>query len=395
MPGSIVINPSVFEDKRDALAVAWDEALRLFMEDTKFEPEFEITPEQEKFFRGTAYAEGEGTSAEKGGDVSAVDAWRKKQQAGMGGKNVKAEATFRELVAGVPVTEAAAVLAGIAKDSYTDYIKPAVSGLLAGDPSVKTAAQDIVRTAGNRAARRILHSPTVTPFKGPVKSDKDFSPEGIQMLRVMAGERQAESSIGSGIDYLDYPSAMWHLDSQDARAQYTGKVPGYDALNQLGGFTIENKGGVLHATDVYDWNKGDHPGTLAQAVAAGGKEALVMYLGAHDTEPDSGKVRYNVPLGKPTEVILPALAKWERISKLEDDTEFSNAFNDEGSRRRMLEAHKEVLSRIEKHALGEDLYAGDIKVRREIAANMVTKLHEALLNARKSSSESGTVIGTK
>lgn len=75
MPGSIVINPAVMEDKRDAHAVAWDEALRLWMEDTAFEPMFDITPEQENFFRGTAYAEGEGTSAEKGGNVLDPDSW--------------------------------------------------------------------------------------------------------------------------------------------------------------------------------------------------------------------------------------------------------------------------------------------------------------------------------
>ena len=56
MPGVIKINPDVFKDKRDAVAVAWNEALRLFMEDEGFEPEFEITPEQGKFFAGTAYA---------------------------------------------------------------------------------------------------------------------------------------------------------------------------------------------------------------------------------------------------------------------------------------------------------------------------------------------------
>lgn len=69
MAGVIKINPEIFSDKRDAHAVAWDEALRLWMEDTGFEPAFEVTPEQEEFFRGTAYAEGEGTSAEKGGNV--------------------------------------------------------------------------------------------------------------------------------------------------------------------------------------------------------------------------------------------------------------------------------------------------------------------------------------
>ena len=57
MPGVIKINPDLFSDKRDAHAVAWDEALRLFMEDTGFEPEFDITPEQEKFFASTSYGD--------------------------------------------------------------------------------------------------------------------------------------------------------------------------------------------------------------------------------------------------------------------------------------------------------------------------------------------------
>lgn len=56
MPGSIIINPSVFTDKRDAFAVAVNEALRLWMEDYEFTPEFDITPEQEAFFKDTAYA---------------------------------------------------------------------------------------------------------------------------------------------------------------------------------------------------------------------------------------------------------------------------------------------------------------------------------------------------
>lgn len=59
MPGVIKINPNVFQDERDAQAVAWNEALRLVMEDIGFEPGFEVTPEQKRFFRGTAYAKDE------------------------------------------------------------------------------------------------------------------------------------------------------------------------------------------------------------------------------------------------------------------------------------------------------------------------------------------------
>jgi GH24 family phage-related lysozyme (muramidase) len=56
MPGIIKVNPSVFEDKRDALAVAYNEAIRLMQEDMKFTPIFEVTPEQKAFFKNTAYA---------------------------------------------------------------------------------------------------------------------------------------------------------------------------------------------------------------------------------------------------------------------------------------------------------------------------------------------------
>ena len=40
-----------------ALAVAWNEALRILMEDIGFTPEFQITPEQQSFLAGTAYAD--------------------------------------------------------------------------------------------------------------------------------------------------------------------------------------------------------------------------------------------------------------------------------------------------------------------------------------------------
>jgi len=56
MPGVIKINPEVLNDNRDALAAGWNEALRLVMEDMKFNPVFEVTPEQKAFFKNTAYA---------------------------------------------------------------------------------------------------------------------------------------------------------------------------------------------------------------------------------------------------------------------------------------------------------------------------------------------------
>lgn len=55
----IVINPEVFQDKRDALAVAWNEGLRVFMEEHSFVPKFTVTQKQEEFFADTAYASDE------------------------------------------------------------------------------------------------------------------------------------------------------------------------------------------------------------------------------------------------------------------------------------------------------------------------------------------------
>lgn len=55
----IVVNPKVFNDKRDALCVAMNEALRLVMEENGFEPVSEPTETQREFFADTAYADDE------------------------------------------------------------------------------------------------------------------------------------------------------------------------------------------------------------------------------------------------------------------------------------------------------------------------------------------------
>lgn len=57
MASRIVINPAVFQDKRDAMAVVVDEALRLWMESTGFQPDFEVTPDQQRFFDSTSYGD--------------------------------------------------------------------------------------------------------------------------------------------------------------------------------------------------------------------------------------------------------------------------------------------------------------------------------------------------
>ena len=55
----IVINPSTFHNRKDALCVAFNEGFRLWMEATGFEPRSEPTDAQRKFFSDTAYADDE------------------------------------------------------------------------------------------------------------------------------------------------------------------------------------------------------------------------------------------------------------------------------------------------------------------------------------------------
>ena len=55
----IVINPSTFENEKDAACVAWNEAFRIIMEDMNFEPQSEPTDAQREFFSDTAYADDE------------------------------------------------------------------------------------------------------------------------------------------------------------------------------------------------------------------------------------------------------------------------------------------------------------------------------------------------
>ena len=53
----IVINPSTFKNEKDALCVAFNEAFRIVMEETGFDPVSEPTEEQRRFFSDTAYAD--------------------------------------------------------------------------------------------------------------------------------------------------------------------------------------------------------------------------------------------------------------------------------------------------------------------------------------------------
>ena len=55
----IVINPTTFHNKKDALCVAFNEGFRVIMEAMGFEPQSEPTDAQRKFFSDTAYADDE------------------------------------------------------------------------------------------------------------------------------------------------------------------------------------------------------------------------------------------------------------------------------------------------------------------------------------------------
>lgn len=55
----IVINPSTFRNAKDSLCVAWNERLRIWMEENGFEPQSVPTDRQRRFFAPTAYAEDE------------------------------------------------------------------------------------------------------------------------------------------------------------------------------------------------------------------------------------------------------------------------------------------------------------------------------------------------
>ena len=55
----IVINPSTFRNKKDALCVAFNERFRIAMEQYGFEPKSEPTERQRRFFADTAYADDE------------------------------------------------------------------------------------------------------------------------------------------------------------------------------------------------------------------------------------------------------------------------------------------------------------------------------------------------
>ena len=54
---TIILNPYSSLSKKQLGAVAENEAIRLKMRQDEFAPEFEVTPDQVKFFEGTEYAD--------------------------------------------------------------------------------------------------------------------------------------------------------------------------------------------------------------------------------------------------------------------------------------------------------------------------------------------------
>jgi hypothetical protein len=53
--GSVILNPYSSLSKKELSAVAQNEALRLKMRDDDFDPKFDLTEDQLKFFKGTEY----------------------------------------------------------------------------------------------------------------------------------------------------------------------------------------------------------------------------------------------------------------------------------------------------------------------------------------------------
>jgi hypothetical protein len=53
--GSVILNPYSSLSKKELSAVAQNEALRLKMRDDDFDPNFDLTKDQLKFFKGTEY----------------------------------------------------------------------------------------------------------------------------------------------------------------------------------------------------------------------------------------------------------------------------------------------------------------------------------------------------
>jgi hypothetical protein len=83
----IILNPYSKLSKQEQQAVANNEAIRLFMKVAKVSPEFELTPEQTKVFKGTEYEQNPVAARQTllarilSGDPSAKDVTEEQQKA--------------------------------------------------------------------------------------------------------------------------------------------------------------------------------------------------------------------------------------------------------------------------------------------------------------------------
>ena len=194
MSGVIKLNPSIFTDKRDALAVCWDEALRLWMEEINFEPEFEITPEQEEFFKDTAYAEGDGTSAEKGGNVLDPGSW-----GGSGGRaTMRADTrTYRDLH---PLKELRSTV-----PTPLEAANAAVGNQIPSDNPVVNLVNQFIAGAGKFGRARAV-SPGGTPaiMRETVTAKQLADPAAY--FRVVAGKDAYRDIVNSGVVRAERPT---------------------------------------------------------------------------------------------------------------------------------------------------------------------------------------------
>lgn len=193
MAGTIRLNPVIFQDKRDAYAVVIDEALRLWAEEINFEPDFEITPEQEEFFKDTAYAEGEGTSAEKGGNVLDPGSW-----GGSGGKaTMRADTrTYRDLH---PLKELRSTI-----PTPLEAANAAVGNQIPSDnPAVNLVNQFIAGAGTFGRARAVSPGGTPAIMRETVTAKQLADP--ATYFRVVAGEAAYRDIVNSGVVQASRP----------------------------------------------------------------------------------------------------------------------------------------------------------------------------------------------
>lgn len=181
MANRIVINPNVFKDQRDALAVAWNEGLRIWMELRKFDPQFEVTPAQREFFADTAYAKDET----------------------MLKRTILARIITHDTSVGEITPEQLAaceeLLTGILQDGNTpEADKPMVEKLLGGLPQPQNEAAESglgeteaapTPSAEADAGGGIVKPYTTTPLNGPA----------LVPTRALGGDNSGTSMNGPGI----------------------------------------------------------------------------------------------------------------------------------------------------------------------------------------------------